>query len=66
MAVNEQPPIQPPNPRQESDTRAILDVEERSYLLDMRQGLLMQLRAIEKRLGMPLSVPPRRRRDDLN
>jgi hypothetical protein len=34
----------------------------RHFLMAQRQGLILQLRAVEEALGMRYSVPPRRRR----
>lgn len=37
-----------------------MDDADREYWLSKRQALLIELRAVERRLGMPPSVPPRR------
>lgn len=44
--------------------QAIVPERERTLYLQLRQGLIIQLAALENYLGLERSVPPHRRRAD--
>lgn len=56
-------PDEPPRPSPLlGPAKKTVSETERDFLLAMRQGLLIQLGAIEKLLGLPQSVTPKRKR----